>query len=125
MARRASWILSTLLLVGLVPHGHVSSEDSVRSFDVEARRYEFTPSRLEVTHGDSVRITIRSADRKHGFGIDRLGIEEEVARRGRPVTIEFVADTVGEFEIECTEYCGRGHKRMKGVLVVKPRAETR
>jgi heme/copper-type cytochrome/quinol oxidase subunit 2 len=33
-----------------------------------------------------------------------------------------VAERAGEFPIKCTEWCGRGHKRMRGVLVVHPRA---
>lgn len=124
VARRAPWILITLLLAGLVPPGHVSSGEPVRTFDVEASKYEFRPSRLEVTQGETVRITIRSSDTKHGFGIEAFDIEQEVPRRGRPVTVEFVAETAGEFRIKCTEYCGRGHRRMRGVLVVRPRSGT-
>ena len=124
MARRESWILLTLLVTALVPPGHVSSGETVRTFEIEARKYEFRPSRLEVNEGETVRITIRSSDTKHGFGIDDLDIEEEVPRRGSPVTIEFVAEEAGEFRIKCTEYCGRGHRRMRGVLVVRPRGGT-
>jgi nitrite reductase (NO-forming)/hydroxylamine reductase len=34
------------------------------------------------------------------------------------VSVLFVADKPGRFLIECSEYCGSGHKRMRGELVV-------
>ena len=107
-----------------MPPGHVSDGDGVRAFEIEARKYEFRPSRIEVTQGETVRITIRSSDTKHGFGIEGLGIEQDVPRRGKPVTVEFVAEQPGEFPFKCTDWCGRGHKRMKGVLVIRPRGGT-
>jgi heme/copper-type cytochrome/quinol oxidase subunit 2 len=39
------------------------------------------------------------------------------------VTVRFVADKAGTFEIACSEYCGKGHKKMKGQLVVKEAAK--
>ena len=95
-----------------------------REFHVTAKRFEFDPARLEVTQGDTVRIVITSADGKHGFGIKELDVKTEVPKTGEPATIEFVAEEAGEFEITCTKWCGKGHKRMKGLLVVKPRAGT-
>jgi heme/copper-type cytochrome/quinol oxidase subunit 2 len=34
------------------------------------------------------------------------------------VTVEFVADRAGTFDITCSEYCGTGHRAMKGKLIV-------
>jgi len=86
-----------------------------------AERYKFTPERVEVQQGDQVRITIRSADSSHGFEIKKLKVDEFVPKGGKPVTVEFVAAIAGEFPIGCSEYCGRGHEGMRGLLVVKPR----
>ena len=98
--------------------------DDRRELHVTARKYEFSPARLEVTQGEAVRIVITSADSKHGFGIKHLDVKTEVPKTGEPATIEFVAEEAGEFEITCTEWCGKGHKRMKGLLVVKPRMDS-
>jgi len=90
----------------------------VKEFTVVAERYKFTPARIEVTQGDTVRITVKSADGTHGFAIKKLKIDATVPKGGEPVTVEFVAGTPGSFPITCSEYCGRGHSQMKGVLEV-------
>jgi len=94
---------------------------AVKEFTVVAERYAFTPSRIEVNEGDRVRITLKSADGTHGFAIRRLKVQQEIPKGGTPVTVEFVADQPGTFEIKCSEYCGRGHSDMKATLVVSPR----
>ena len=92
-----------------------------RTVEVVAKRFEFEPSRIEVSEGQTVRILVRSADGLHGFGIKKFKVSEEVPRGGQPVSIEFTATAVGEFEILCSEYCGKGHEGMKGKLVVRAR----
>jgi len=99
-----------------------AAQDNVREFQVTAKKYEWTPSRFEVNEGDTVRFIVHSTDSKHGFGIKELDVKQEVPKSGEPVTIELVASRPGEFQIACSEWCGKGHKTMKGVLVVKPRA---
>jgi cytochrome c oxidase subunit II len=93
---------------------------TVKEFSITAERFQFTPDRLEVNQGDTVRITARSADGTHGFEIKKLKVEKLIPRGGEPVVIEFLADKAGTFEFKCSEYCGRGHSRMMGVLVVNP-----
>lgn len=90
----------------------------VVSFDVVAKRFSFTPDRFEVTRGDHVRISVRSADGTHGLAIKKLKLEVQVPRGGAPVVLEFDADQAGEFAITCSEYCGKGHQEMKAMLVV-------
>jgi len=91
----------------------------VVAIDVVAKRFSFTPDRFEVTRGDHVKITVRSADGTHGFAIKKLKVETAVPRGGGPVVVEFDADQVGEFAVTCSEYCGKGHKEMKALLVVR------
>lgn len=90
----------------------------VRTFEVVTRRFAFTPDRLEATRGDHVRVVLRSADGTHGFAIKKLKVDVDVPKGGEPVVVEFDADQAGSFPISCSEYCGRGHSRMKGLLVV-------
>jgi cytochrome c oxidase subunit II len=87
---------------------------------VTARRFEFEPSRIVVRQGDRVRLTVSTADGTHGLAIKKLGVHQVIKKGSAPATIEFVADKVGTFEITCSEYCGSGHERMKGQLVVEP-----
>lgn len=92
---------------------------SVKEFDLTAGRFSFTPNRIVVNQGDTVRIRIHSADVKHGFAIEAFHVEQVVPSGGEPVTIEFVASQPGTFKFECSEYCGTGHEGMGGVLIVQ------
>ncbi len=94
--------------------------ESVKSFEVRASRFKFEPAVLEVTEGDTVVVTLRSADTIHGLAIKALGVKVVIPKNGEPVEVRFVAGRAGTFEIACSEYCGSGHRRMKGQLVVAP-----
>ena len=88
-----------------------------RVITVIAKRYKFEPSRIEVTQGEHVRLVVSSEDGVHGLEVKKLKINRKVPRDGE-VTIDFVAEEAGEFPILCSEYCGKGHDVMKGMLVV-------
>ena len=95
-----------------------------RVIEVVAKRFTFVPSRIEVTEGDTVRLVVRSADGMHGVQIKKFRVSEEIPRGETPISIEFTANAVGEFDIACSAFCGKGHEEMRGKLVVLPR-ETR
>jgi cytochrome c oxidase subunit II len=97
----------------------------VVTFDVVAKRFSFTPDRLEVTRGDHVKLSIRSADGTHGLAIKKLKLDVQVPRGGQPVVLEFDTDQAGQFPITCSEYCGKGHQDMKALLVVNEPAAAR
>ena len=99
--------------------------DAPRVIEIVAKRFAFEPSRIEVDEGETVRLMVRSADGVHGFGIRKFKVAEEIPRGGAPVMIEFTAAASGEFEILCSEYCGKGHEQMKARLVVRARGAGR
>lgn len=103
----------------LLASGAASSD---RHFEVTASRFKFEPDLLEVAEGDRVVVTIRTLDVEHGFAIKKLKLKAEVPKGSDSVRLEFVADKAGTYEISCSEYCGKGHGRMKAKLVVTPRA---
>jgi cytochrome c oxidase subunit 2 len=94
-----------------------------RRFEVTASRYRFEPSRIEVTQGDVVDLVLRSADTDHGLAIKAYKVKVPIPKGGEPVAVSFVASRAGTFPIECSEYCGSGHKRMRGEMVVAERAQ--
>ena len=98
------------------------ADPETKTFEVVARRFEFEPSTIEVNEGDRVRLLVRSADGPHGVEIKEFKVKKAVPRAkpgDSPVEIEFVASSAGTFAILCSEYCGNGHKDMKGTLVVR------
>lgn len=105
--------------------GQVADAPAVepRTFEVTAHDYKFDPELLEVTEGDKVVLKIKSTDgKKHGLAIKELGVKVTVPKSGEVVTATFVAGKPGTYSVACSEYCGSGHSRMKGRLVVAARA---
>jgi len=58
----------------------------------------------------------------HAFYIPAFRMKEDVVP-GRTTKQWFNAGTVGEYDIECAEYCGTDHSYMYSRLVVLPKAE--
>jgi cytochrome c oxidase subunit 2 len=108
--------------VAFAPSLLVSADDGdvspTRTFTVTASRYAFDPDRIEVRQGDHVRLVLRSADTTHGLGIEAYGVDVVSPKGGEEVSVEFMAHRPGTFRIKCSEYCGSGHRRMQGRLVV-------
>jgi cytochrome c oxidase subunit 2 len=83
-----------------------------------AKKYEFSPNMIRVKKGDHVRLVITALDRDHGFKIDAFKIDRNLPK-GVAVTVDFTADRPGTFQFQCSEFCGLGHKKMKGELIVE------
>jgi len=90
----------------------------VKSFNITAKKFEFTPSSITVNEGDIVRITISSSDVSHGFSIPQFGVSK-IIPAGGTVTVEFTADKKGSYKFFCIVFCGSGHGSMRGTLVVQ------
>jgi plastocyanin len=126
MVARASGAGGALVLVilGFWPQGHGQPTRSdvrnpqVREFTLVARRYSFTPSRIEVRRGDIVKISLSTDDIPHTFTIDTYRVSKK-ATRERGATIEFVADTPGTHVFYCSLTTEDGCRGMRGELVVR------
>lgn len=91
---------------------------AVHEIQMTAKKYEFNPSTITVKKGERVRLIITALDKDHGIKIDAFKIDQ-ILKKGSPATVEFTADKAGEFPFECSKFCGFGHGRMKGKLVVE------
>ena len=95
-------------------HGAAPSARVVR---VTAKRYEYSPSTLELKKGEPVVLELVSLDRAHGFEAPALGLRADV-EPGASTRLPFVPDKVGTFEFHCDVFCGSGHEDMSGEIVV-------
>ena len=89
-----------------------------REIQMTAKKYEFNPKVITVKQGEHVRLIITALDRDHGFKLDAFDINQKL-KKGDPATIEFTADQAGTFAFHCSEFCGFGHLKMKGKVVVE------
>lgn len=115
--------MTLVLLPGASPSP--AADAPVKTFEVAASRYKFDPDSIEVDEGDRVVLKMRSLDVAHGLAVKDFKASAAIPKGGEVVTLEFVAAKAGTYAIECSEYCGRGHKGMKGQLVVHPKAAGR
>lgn len=106
--------LALAIMVLPVP---VFGTPTTRTIMLDARQFEFAPSRIEVNEGDTVIVTLHADDVVHGFYLDGYGIQERVAP-GTSRRIEFVASRAGKFRYRCSVTCGPMHPFMMGELVV-------
>jgi cytochrome c oxidase subunit 2 len=89
-----------------------------RKITVTAKKYEFSPSKIELKVGEPVEITFQSQDTKHGFSCKALGIEKVVFEKDKPETVRLNPQKAGTYEFKCAKFCGMGHGKMKGEILV-------
>lgn len=94
-----------------------SIEGDTRVIDVEAYHYGYSPDPIVVRTGEKVRLNITTDDEVHGLGIEEFGVDIEV-RKNTPAIAEFSSSEPGDYPVECTVYCGSGHKNMRATLRV-------
>ncbi|HEX5484014.1 MAG TPA: cupredoxin domain-containing protein [Terriglobia bacterium] len=111
-------LLAFLALAGAASTAQNPPAAKVNLIRMTARKYQFDPSVITVRKGDHVKLVITALDHDHGIEIAGYGIKQKL-KKGIPTTVEFTADKPGTFEFRCSQFCGLGHRRMKGKLVVQ------
>ncbi len=109
--------------------GGLPAESGAKEISLEIFHSEYRPSRIEVSKGDTVRISAvtskGTSTHNHGITIDEYGINTAVTTEDKnsSVVVEFTADKAGEFKIYCKPCLsgpfGEMHPPIKATLVVK------
>jgi cytochrome c oxidase subunit II len=113
----SAWCGLALLATAVTGSRTAAAGQPVHEIEVVASRFMFEPATIQVVAGESVRLVVRSKDGSHGFSVPKLKIDLHIPDNGEPVTADFTAPAAGEYEIACSEFCGRGHAQMKAALV--------
>ena len=106
-----------IITTAVIGYRIAAAGQPVHVVQIVASRYAFEPAIVQLAAGESVRLVVRSKDGTHGFAIPKLKIDLHLPDSGEPATAEFIAPAAGEYEIACSEFCGRGHGQMKAALV--------
>jgi len=88
-----------------------SNQQNQVIFNVDAKRWQFTPDTINVKKGQKVKIIINNIDTTHGINLPDFNVAGNDS-------IEFTADKTGEFVFKCNTYCGDGHGAMQGKIIV-------
>ncbi|MGO9275711.1 MAG: cupredoxin domain-containing protein [Terriglobia bacterium] len=121
--KRLELMLTLTLVVAFAGPAALAQEATRGSGDsveikVMAKRFEYDPNVITVKKGNHVRLLITAADHDHGFKLAAFNIDQLI-EKGSTATIEFTASKAGTFPFQCSHFCGMGHGKMKGKLVVQ------
>jgi len=126
MRKEYRFIVSLALFVGCgtsqqfiaVPPNIDKENVPKQTIEVRAERYHFTPEELHVKVGTLVTLNITAIDGTHGFDLGAFGIDERL-EEGQTKVIQFYAQQKGEYEFNCSHFCGIGHLWMNGEVIVE------
>jgi heme/copper-type cytochrome/quinol oxidase subunit 2 len=94
-------------------------EPKTVTVDMVVHKRGFSPENITVTRGDTVQISIKGTDgRDHGFVLPAYGIDKDIPF-GELQQIEFVADTVGEFEFFTDVPSHIGFGNVRGTVIIQ------
>jgi cytochrome c oxidase subunit 2 len=97
----------------------VGADSAVRTITVHAMRYEFDPAEITVRKGQTVQLIFTADDIAHGISIPGLGVEADLPKH-KSETVTITPAAAGDFDGECSRYCGTGHSDMTFLVHVKP-----
>ncbi len=95
-----------------------ATAQTTKEVDMTAKKYEFSPSTVEVQAGTKIIFKIKALDHEHGFEIEGVKDSCVKIKKGETATVEYMAEKAGTVEFRCCAYCGFGHGRMKGQIVI-------
>ena len=93
------------------------AQEPVLRIEMIAGKFAFVPGELRVKMGQRITVVLSSPDFVHGFSVPDFNVRAD-GIPGKTVEITFVADKVGKFHFLCDNFCGEGHDRMSGFLIV-------
>ena len=114
----AGMVLGAAATWAILAQDSAAGSGPVTEIQMTAKKYEFTPATIHARVGEHVRLVITALDHTHGFKIAALHIDKKL-EKGDPVTIEFTAEQPGTYPFECSHFCGLGHGKMKGELIIE------
>lgn len=82
-----------------------------------ARKFEFTPAEVTVKRGKPVTFVLAAADFTHGFNLPDFNVRADLIP-GKTVEVTITPPKAGRFHYLCDNFCGDGHDRMSGILIV-------
>jgi len=113
-------LLATAAACGALGYALGSAADNApgaRRIPVVATRFTFSASELRVRRGEPVTLVLSTPDFVHGFSVPDLNARVDLIP-GRTVELALKPDRSGRFVFLCDNFCGDGHDKMTGFIVV-------
>jgi cytochrome c oxidase subunit 2 len=107
-------VSTSLLFTGI---SRVRAEDTP-VIDITAKRFAFSPDKITLKKGQTVKLRLHSEDVTHGFFLRPLKLDEEIPA-GQTVEVSVTPQTSGTFTTICDHFCGANHGNMNMTIVVE------
>ena len=117
MQRRQFLGIASLGLFVAAAGLRAAAEPAGQRIAVTGRKFEFVPAEIGVKKGQHVTFELTAVDFPHGFAMPDFGIRKDLIP-GKLLEISITPDREGRFHYLCDNFCGDGHDRMSGILVV-------
>ena len=120
-ARFAKTILLTalcFLALGTLTGVKSAHADPTPVVEITAKRFAFSPDKITLKKGQTVKLRIHSEDVTHGFFLRPLKLDEEIPA-GKTIEVTVTPQTAGTFMPICDHFCGTNHGNMNMTIVVE------
>ncbi|HLZ42508.1 MAG TPA: cupredoxin domain-containing protein [Candidatus Sulfotelmatobacter sp.] len=92
--------------------------DNLPVVEITAKRFAFSPDRITLKKGETVKLRLHSEDVTHGFFLRPLKLDEEIPA-GQTIEVKVTPETAGTFMTICDHFCGSNHGNMNMTIVVE------
>ena len=92
--------------------------DDVPVVEITAKRFAFSPDKITLKKGQTVKLRLHSEDVTHGFFLRPLKLDEEIPA-GETAEVAVTPQTAGTFTTICDHFCGANHGNMNMTIVVE------
>ncbi|MFB5267952.1 cupredoxin domain-containing protein [Paenibacillus enshidis] len=99
------------------PAGQQTAGEAAASEEIviKASNFTFDQQEYRVKQGVPVKISFENVEGTHGVVIQRLNVQLDSRNTSQVITPE----QKGEYEIDCSVFCGTGHHTMTAKLIVE------
>lgn len=92
--------------------------DNVPVVEITAKRFAFSPDKITLKKGQTVKLRLHSEDVTHGFFLRPLKLDEEIPA-GETTEVIVTPQQAGTFTTICDHFCGANHGNMNMTIVVE------
>ena len=111
-------ITAGLVLLSVGGLGAIASaQTSEQVVRVVAKRFDFTPSKIQLRKGVPAVLEFTTLDVPMGFSLPDFKVRTDILP-DKVSRVRFVPDKTGTFDFVCDIFCGSGHESMEGTIVV-------
>lgn len=92
--------------------------DNLPVVEITAKRFAFSPDKITLKKGRTVKLRLHSEDVTHGFFLRPLKLDEEIPA-GQTIDVVVTPQQAGSFTTICDHFCGANHGNMNMTITVE------